>query len=263
MMIVTTLILAAVMQVTAGSAGLAPQVAQPAHQAAATGRVSKESTVEELLAVLFLRGKDLKDFEGDVKLGDTDASTGAGSVRSGRVVYDVTESGATRLLVRFETRAEDDGDAKKERLIYLLDGSWLTERNYRRKVEIKRQVLRPGQTINLFRLGEGPFPLPIGQEPAEVLKQFEVTKLDSTDSRPAIRLIPREGTRLGTKFASIDVWVDPETRFPTRIETLNKQETTVRSTELSGLTVNEHGAKSFDLPEIDGEWKRSEEPLED
>lgn len=239
-----------------GTVAVAPMVVEE-------GPLKKDSSVAKLLDALYRRGVELKDFEGDVKLSEIDASTGAGSVRAGRVMYDVGEGGATRFMVRFETRAEDDGAPKAEKLVYLLEGAWLTERNYRRKVEIRRQVLRPGQKINLFRLGEGPFPLPIGQDPVEVLKQFSVSKLESEDPRPAIRLIPREGTRLGAKFATIDVWVDVETGFPTRIETLNKQETTVRSTELSGLAVNEKKAKVFELGEVDGEWKRSEEALED
>jgi hypothetical protein len=36
-------------------------------------------------------------------------------------------------------------------------------------------VLRPGEKVNLLKLGEGPFPLPIGQKRDDVKRQFDVT----------------------------------------------------------------------------------------
>lgn len=235
-----------------------------------------EARVDALLQRLYQRGQDLREFEAKVALSETDASTGAGSVRAGTVSYAKEAAGGevsgvgggTRLRVRFETRAEDDGPARAERLEYLLDGAWLTERNYRRKVEIRRQLLRPGQTMNLFRLGEGPFPLPIGQPPAEVRGQFEVSLLPAElgGGDGVLRLVPREGTRLWTRFATIDVWVDAETGFPVKIETLNRQETTVRTTELRELRLNPSGGlkpETFVLEGLDDTWKRSEEPFEE
>lgn len=221
--------------------------------------------VERLLERLDEHGQTLREFVAQVALSESDASTGLGSVRTGVVRYQSAgAAGSPRLRVSFVSRAEDDGPPRAERLEYLLDGSWLTERNYRRKAEVRRQVVRPGQTLNLFRLGEGPFPLPIGQKPQDVHRQFEVSRLEGEAN--ALRLVPREGTRLWSRFATIDVWVDEQTGFPVKIETLNRQETTVRTTVLSDLKLNPPEglpADAFVLEPVDDTWKRTEEAFDE
>lgn len=224
-----------------------------------------EATTESILRRLYEHGQTLQEFVAAVSLAESDASTGLGSVRRGVVRYQAARgTEPTRLRVTFTSRSEDDGPPRAERLEYLLDGVWLTERNYRRKAEVRRQVLRPGQTLNLFRLGEGPFPLPIGQPVDEVHRQFVVLRLEG--ERWAVRLVPREGTRLWSRFASIDVWVDEASGFPVKIETLNRQETTVRTTVLSELKLNPSEGlprDAFLLEPLDDTWKRTEEAFEE
>ncbi len=95
--------------------------------------------------------------------------------------------------------------------------SWLIDRDYKRKTEIKRQVLRPGEKINLLKLGEGPFPLPIGQDKAEVKKLFDVTKekllKDDPQGTVHVKLVPKPGTQLRRSSAR-STWVDRGTISP-------------------------------------------------
>lgn len=232
----------------------------------ADGKLTADAGIDALLAALHRRGLDLTDFDADVKLADSDAATGSTTTRAGRVLYHKLAEGEARLRVTFETRQEDDARPRNERLEYLLDGPWLTDRNYARKIEVRRQVLRPGEKINLLRLGEGPFPLPIGQHPDDVKRQFTVSLLEPMDDKPRLRLVPVAGTRLARKFSQIDVVVDPATRFPSYIETLDANGATVRSTELSNLRVNPTPGltdKDFALPAVAGDWKLSEEQYEE
>ena len=98
----------------------------------------------------------------------------------------------------------------------------------------------------------------IGQAKEEVHKEFEVTKAEPGADAPKgtvhVILKPREGTRLATKFKTIDVWVDPKTNMPVRIEALDVNETTRRTTDLTNIKVNPQpplNDRDFALPRID------------
>jgi outer membrane lipoprotein-sorting protein len=225
--------------------------------------------VDRVLDALDARGRSLNQFAADVTLSEIDDATQAESQRTGRVWYQKRQ-GNDRIRVTFDKKAEGRF-VKAEKVEYLLDGGWLVDRDYRRSIEVKRQVLRPGEKINLLKLGEGPFPLPIGQPKAEVHREFEVSRGDPALQGPKgaahVALRPREGTRLARKFAQIDVWVDPRTQMPVRIEALDANETTRRTTELKNIRVNPEpalGDRDFALPKVDeSKWELHTEPYEE
>ena len=66
-----------------------------------------------------------------------------------------------KLMGRSYPRGVRSADFQRQRSAekteYLLDGQWLIDRNYRAKNEVKREVLKRGQKMDLFKLGEGPF----------------------------------------------------------------------------------------------------------
>ena len=231
--------------------------------------LSENSSVDEVLDALDARGRSLSQFMADVTLTEVDEATQLESQRTGRVWYQKRQ-GNDRIRVTFDQKAEGRFN-KPEKLEYLLDGGWLVDRDYRRSIEVKRQVLRPGEKINLLKLGEGPFPLPIGQPKDEVHREFDVSKgdpaLEGPKGAPHVALKPREGTRLARKFAQIDVWVDPQTQMPVRIEVLDVNQVTRRTTELKNIRVNPDpalGDKDFTLPKIDeSAWELHTEPFED
>ena len=83
--------------------------------------------------------------------------------RTGTAIYQATAPGEARMRITFDQRIQE-GAVQAQKIEYLLAGGWLIDRNYTRKIEVNRQVLRPGEKVNLLKLGEGPFPLPIGQK---------------------------------------------------------------------------------------------------
>src|SRR3954469_24348 len=229
--------------------------------AVAPAALSESSSVDEVLDALDSRGRSMNQFTADVTLTEGDEATQLDSQRTGRVWYQKRQ-GNDRIRVIFDQKAEGRFN-KPEKVEYLLDGGWLVDRDYRRSIEVKRQVLRPGEKINLLKLGEGPFPLPIGQPKEEVHKEFDVSKgdpaLGGPKGAPHVALKPKEGTRLARKFAQIDVWVDPQNQMPVRIEALDANETTRRTTQLKNIRVNPEpalGDKDFALPRIEeGKWE--------
>jgi hypothetical protein len=173
-----------------------------------------------------------------------------------------------RLRVRFDRKIVND-QVKGERQEYMLSGGMLTERNYVDTTEIRRQVLKPGQKMNLLKLGEGPFPLPLGQDKADVHKMFDVKKFPPAADDPAgtihAQLVPKKGSQFEDRFSTIDFWVDPQTKMPVRIVTQDPNGTTQRTTELKDVKVNANlTEKDFQLEPIDEKkWTIRSQAYED
>jgi len=228
------------------------------------------TSVDEILDALDRQGDQMKDFTADIALTETDDVTKESSTRAGKVMFQRLPEDDARIRVTFETRESADGPAKQDKIEYLLEKGWLTERNYRRKDNVRRQVLKPGEKINLLKLGEGPFPLPIGQAKEDVKQMFEVEIVPAASDDPAGtvhgRLTPKPKTQFERKFKSIDVWVDPKAQMPRRIQTLDRSASTVQTTDLENVKSNT-GLKDddFKLDEVkakDG-WKLRDEPYEE
>jgi outer membrane lipoprotein-sorting protein len=233
-------------------------------------KLTPDSDLDTTLDALNARGQNLKDFSADVAIHTADNRTGEDTAQIGAVVFQNRNNGDSRIKVGFDKKETDNGNgqkiAQKQKLDYVLEDGWLTDRDYQKKLEVRRQVLQPGQKMNLLKLGEGPFPLPIGQDKLEVKKQFKATKEKPEKDDPKdtvhIRLIPEEKSQFEKKFQRIDVFVDTKSSMPVRIDTVEKAGTT-RSTELKNIKLNT-GVKNqaFDLPKIDDQgWNRREEPF--
>jgi outer membrane lipoprotein-sorting protein len=231
----------------------------------AYAQLTPESTIDQILDALDARGQGLTSFVANVKLTDTDAGLGDASSRTGKAWYQAGES--PRLRVTFDKR-EANGRVTDEKVEYLLKGPDLIERTYRTKSQVTHHVLRPGEKLNLLKLGEGPFPLPIGQKKEDVHAMFEVKKIEPKPGDPAntvhLQLIPKPNTRFERKFKTLDVWVDQTDAMPRRIETLDRNETSVRTTDLSDVKVNAQLSDSdFNLPAIGTDWNLTEGALPD
>jgi len=232
-----------------------------------------DADIERVLRGLDDVGKHLQAFSAKLKLTETDnAFATPSTIRSGNVWFERRPDGSARIHVRFDWRTEEGSKfAHPEKKDYLLDGRWLLDRNYQTRQEIKREVLKPGQKMDLFKLGEGPFPLPIGQDPQDVRKSFDVKFIAPAKEDPPstthLDLIPRQGTDLARKFYSVSVWVDEKTHMPVRVDTLDAKKENTRSTELGGIVVNPpQGLKESDfrLPDVDPkQWNMRVESLND
>lgn len=244
----------------------------PVGAAAGNGQPG-DAGIDPVLQQLEQVGKNLKDFSAKLKLTETDNNLGTSSVRTGNVWFKKEADGSARIHVLFTQRIDPDTHRAypKDKVEYLLDGPYLIDRNYQKKEEVKRQVLKPGQKLNLFKLGEGPFPLPIGQDPRDVHQQFNVKRIAPDKDDPAntihLELTPKPDTDLARKFHSVDVWVDNKSHMPVRVDTTDVKQQTTRSTEMTDIVVNPPGGLApgdFQLPNIDKDnWNRSVESLND
>ena len=122
-----------------------------------------------------------------------------------------------RIRVTFDKK-NADGKISDDKIEYLLAGTDLVDRAYRSRTQTTSRVLKPGEKIDLFKLGEGPFPLPLGQKKEDVHANFDVSKIEPKNDDPKnsvhLHLVPKPNTRLEKKFKSIDVWVDLKQHMP-------------------------------------------------
>lgn len=255
--------LSIVLAVLIGAGCMASQAEQTHGQTSQPAQTSTTG-VDAILDALERRGQDLRTLRADVTLSESDAF-GDASSRSGWFALQNRADGSTRAHIVFDRKVVDK-KATSEKIEYLLDGGKLIDRNYQRTKQTTRQILRPGEKMNLLKLGEGPFPLPIGQKRDDVLKQFDVQQIDGAKDDPAgtvhLRLIPKERTPLARKFKSIDTWVAND--LPVRIKTLDRNGETERTTDLANIKINESLKDSdFELPKIDDHWSLSEESFQD
>ena len=97
---------------------------------------------------------------------------------------------------------------------HLFDGCWYTELQAQTKTITRRQIRRADEPSNPYRLGEGAFPLPFGQKKADILAEFDVSRVEpKTGDPPAtdhLRLVPRPNTNTGRTYKTLDFWVAQE-----------------------------------------------------
>lgn len=247
-----------------------------------------DPTTNDLLDRMHTLGETLTSLRANIDMTTEDAITGVPSSRLGTFLLQRHADGDSRAHVLFEKLIVDDGVKPRiipEKVEYLLEGDWVTDRVYGRgdsdpsgKRETRRQIRKPGQKVDLLKLGEGPFPLPIGQPRDSVCAQFEVTRLPDDPEKPGLiglELRPREETRLARRFHQIILWVDAKDAMPRIIETINAETQFVpdpqnpgtskpelvagaesKKTTLSEVKINEPVTDAdFKLPPIDeGKW---------
>ena len=184
--------------------------------------------VEALLDRLEHSADDLKNFRAKVRYDKWEAFLESRQIRGGELVYEVDEcDGSKRFAITFTQLVVDDArlDQRKE---YIFDGGWFVEKDHEQKLFIKRQIVAPGEVFDPLKLGEGPFPLPIGQPKDEVLARFDV-KLLNASSDPQLQslmsgletqgleLTPKPGTPEAEDFHRVELFYDSTTLLPVGI----------------------------------------------
>lgn len=123
------------------------------------------------------------------------------------------EKPVAKFKVRFNRKIEGD-EAKPLNEEHLFDGEWYIELQSITKSVTRRQIRGPGDKTDPFKLGEGAFPVPFGQKKADILKEFDVALLPTGKKDPEktdhIKLTPREGTRTGQSYKTIEFWIAQE-----------------------------------------------------
>ncbi len=184
--------------------------------------------VEDLLDRLDRSTDDLRDFQAEITYWKWDGVLQRNEIRHGEVLYQAEGALHGRrfaILLRTVVVANRKRDQHKD---YIFDGSWLVEIDHDARLFLKRQIVPPGRQFDPLKLGEGPFPMPMGQPRSEVLARFEVNRLAApTDEALAgrlegmtvegLRLIPKPGTPEAKDVERLELFYDSATLLPAAI----------------------------------------------
>lgn len=227
-----------------------PAAAQPAAFADARG----------LLEALETAADDLRSLRAEIQYDRRFLLQGDRHVRRGMLYFAqrMREDGSGMKRV-FEVDFEVLylGDRREEdRQVWTFDGRWLVEKRPDKKQFIAREVAPPGADFDPLRLGEGPIPIPLGQEADSVLERYNAALLPTTEGiDPAedpkliefaergagswqLRLEPRSED---DDFEEIRLWYEKGTLLPRMAMTTN------RSGDVSVVQLAKV-ARNIDLP---------------
>jgi hypothetical protein len=114
---------------------------------------------------------------------------------------------------------------------YAFDGQWVVEKTPSDRQFTKRQVVPPGESFDPLKIGEGPFPVPVGQRKADIVERFETAIAPTAEGLDdpslasfaafnglvQLSLTPKPGTPEASDFESIRIWYEPAGRMLPRI----------------------------------------------
>lgn len=224
----------------AGAAPLSPgdQCEQPAEppterpEPASEGESGPaDDPVVALLDTLEHSAADLRSFTASIHYEVEDALLGEKVIRQGELVYRVgPASGEKSFAILFQSRIAS-GRKRDQLKHYVFSDGWFVEVDHDEKLFIKRQVVAEGEKYDPLKLGEGPFPLPIGQPRDDVLARFDVSLIELPETGPlaklkgrmevdGLRLIPRPGVAAAEDFLRIELFYDRDTHLPAGINLL-------------------------------------------
>ncbi len=249
----------------------APASQPAASQPAATRPASTQSAgqaepkVHTILQQLELRGDSIKDLKAKIEWQILDRVIDDKQAKFGDLSFK-RDKPHDKFLVKFgRTVVEDQVIDKPEE--HLFDGRWYIEKREATKSVIKREIVRPGEEFDPFKLGQGPFPLPFGQKESEILNKFQVSYVEPAKDDPAnsahLKLLPKPGAQdMADKYNELHFFVDKKLDLPVKVVADQKDDKLVTVT-FSDIQVNTGlpgSAFTIQVPD-DPTWSVSVESL--
>jgi hypothetical protein len=209
--------------------GASLSVGDPA-EPASTPPETTQARIDEILTQLEKRSDGLKDIQCKVRFIENDRVNLTKRVKVGRILFMITEPNPL-FLIHFD-KTEVDGVLGRQEW-YLFDGRWLFESIERIKQVTKREIVRPGEKIDLFDLEKAPFPLPFGQKKDKILRNFDVKLMAPSDGDPPgtdhLVCTPKPDSTMDGRYEKLEFFVRRDVHLPSRIIV----------TRNNGLEVNE------------------------
>jgi hypothetical protein len=147
-------------------------------------------TADDLLSRLETADKDLKSLDADIQYDRVFSLTDDRHIRTGKLYYidskakdDKGQSapGSRKFAIQFDSLRLGDQPKRPEEKLMVFDGHWLIEKMPSEKQMIKREIVPAGKAFDPLKIGEGPFPIPVGQRREDILKRFTADLLPAED----------------------------------------------------------------------------------
>lgn len=223
----------------------------------------------ELLELLESAGQRYQSLRADLSYHVLMKQLGDQELRKGYVAYlnpQGDEPGKFR--VHFDSLRLGEGKPIKEVEDYAFDGHYLVMAKHKIKEMTFVQVTAEGERAQPMKLGEGPFPLPFGQNVQDVLTRFDATTKGATEG-PAgtryLRLVPKPEQAEQASFTRLEMWIDPQTALPARLvsEDPSRNVTTVDFTNIKTDPKLEDNTFDIKWGQFGAGWQRDIRRLED
>ncbi|MFG0252191.1 MAG: outer membrane lipoprotein carrier protein LolA [Phycisphaerales bacterium JB038] len=189
-------------------------------------------TADELLTRLEEADADLASLQADVMYRKTNSLVGEEERRSGKLYFrqEQAEGEAQprrQFAIEFQKLYIDDRKEMEERT-FIFDGRWLVEKlpSETPRQMFKREIVPPGETFDPLAIGEGPFPIPIGQKREEILKHYEAEVLPPGEGQLEqhsyhIRLQRKPEARDRLDVETLDLWYLREDLLPVHAQAID------------------------------------------
>ena len=221
--------------------------------------------IDDILTRLQARSDGLRDIRCKVRFVEEDRINLSKRTKIGTLQFMMSDPNPY-FLVHFKRIEIDDLLGKQE--WYLFTGRWLYQAIERLKQVTKRELVRPGEKIDLFDLEKAPFPVPFGHKKETILRHFDVTLLPPAKGDPPdtdhIVCVPKPTSELRRRYDKLELFVSRNVHLPIRIVVTRNDGLEVNTADfpdLSSASINVGLTdKDFAKPK---EWRKYEEVIEE
>lgn len=215
------------------------QGAEPADKSSeAQGAAREFTTARDLLVALERAGDTMRTLEAPVVYDRRFKLQGDRHIRRGTLYFSNQLNNAgerSRAFAIVFSSLQVAGRYEDDPQTWVFDGRWLVEMRPAQKQFVKREVSRPGQPFDPLKIGEGPMPIPIGQDADEILARYDAQLLPAREGLPEswgvpawllgthqLLLTPRPGVNEDDEFRTIRLWYEKGTLLPRMAITVNR-----------------------------------------
>lgn len=233
------LIVSAVSILLAWPAGLAAQAATRPAPSPAKGKL--DPAAEKILERAEARGQEIRDIESNLVFVKRDPIFESTEVFEGVLLFKEDKPNP-RFLIRFD-KSTQNGRVNNKKEWHVFDGRFYIEAREKNQTIVKHEVLRPGENREVFRLGQGPFPLPFGQKKEDILRHFDVKLIPPAPKDPAasdhLELTPLPETEMDKKYEAVHFYIDRKQALPVKVQTVEKESGEEIIATFSNLKLNQ------------------------
>jgi hypothetical protein len=199
-----------------------------------------DAQTEAILDRLERKGATVKDLIAKIEYIKEDEVLQSRQVFTGALRFK-EEDPNPRFLIKFD-KSVHDGVVSNRAEWHAFDGRWYIEARESTRSINKREILAPGSKEDIFRLGEGPFPLPFGQKKADIVKHFRVRLIPPREGDPPntdhLECTPLRGTKLARQYDAVHFYVDRKLDLPVKMTTVQREDEQQITANFSDLRVN-------------------------
>lgn len=219
---------------------VAPAATPPAPDSA-KDTTSKEA--KEFLLELERADTNLRSLQADIRYDRIFEIAGDRQVRIGKLYFTDSNPGSAagevrnrKFAVRFD-QLQLGRRVEKQEKTHIFDGEWYIEKTPAQKLFAKRRIVAPGEKFDPLKIGQGPFPIPVGQKRDDILSRFTAEIRPATDGLDDETYTKSEIDALKAHVKdSVQIHLVPKTQVDARVDLTDIRLWYLRKTDASGTT---------------------------